>query len=124
MGLDKLPPAGGLHRPAQTKAAQAKAEAMPRPIATNVDGIPAELRALQQWVCWRYERRKQKWTKAPISPQTGRKAKADDPSTWATYEQATERCRADSSLAGVGFEFRADGAVCGVDLDEAIDEWR
>ena len=32
--------------------------------------IPAELRALPQWVCWRYENRNGKTTKPPIDPKS------------------------------------------------------
>jgi putative DNA primase/helicase len=35
--------------------------------------------------------------------------------------QATEACRLDSKLAGVGFVFTADDPYCGVDLDNCID---
>ncbi len=83
--------------------------------------IPACLRECSQWVAWKYIQRDGKKTKAPINPVTGGLASSTDPSDWETFEQATEACRLDSNLAGVGFVFTADDPYCGVDLDNCID---
>ena len=40
--------------------------------------IPAELRELDQWVCWRFEERKGKETKIPINAATGQEADCTD----------------------------------------------
>jgi putative DNA primase/helicase len=42
--------------------------------------IPAlrELQARPQWVCWRKEQRKDKWTKVPYDPRTGQMARSND----------------------------------------------
>lgn len=47
----------------------------------NPDGIPAELKTLPQWVCWRYSQRNGKATKPPINPLTGRAAEPNGPTT-------------------------------------------
>ena len=52
----------------------------------TVEAIPAELRALDQWVVWRYAIRDGKKTKPPYNaryPKRG--AKSDDPTTWSTF---------------------------------------
>jgi Protein of unknown function (DUF3987) len=66
----------------------------PRPTALPVipENIPAELRSRPQWVCWSWVKRKNKkrpveWTKPPYQTN-GRLAKANDPSTWTTFEAA------------------------------------
>lgn len=74
-------------------AAQPSASARPeRPIALNVipEGIPAELRALDKWVCWRYEwdAEREKWNKIPYTPYTTRKAKSNQPSTCRSFADA------------------------------------
>jgi putative DNA primase/helicase len=82
--------------------------------------IPAELRERPQWVVWRYEERDGKRTKVPYRPQEPtRRAAADDPATWASFEQAIrvlDRERAE----GVGFVF-GDDPFAGIDLDGCRD---
>lgn len=80
-----------------------------------------ELKPLKQWVCYQavWDEKKQKYSKIPKTPATGYGAKANDPSTWATYAEAVQAAEA-RQLSGVGFEF-ASGYM-GVDLDGVIDE--
>src|SRR5262245_10850211 len=86
-----------------------------RPVALAVrpEGIPAELKARGQWVCWRYEWREGKkgnpgqWTKVPVNERG--KAKSNDPSTWATFAEALSYHQANpDTTAGVGFVFSED----------------
>lgn len=87
----------------------------------NVDGIPGELKAIPQWVCWQYEERrngKPKLPKVPIDAVTGGFAKANDPSTWRSFADAVNMFTANERIAGIGFEF-ANG-VMGVDLDHCL----
>jgi hypothetical protein len=122
--------------PRQTKAAYEAAEEKPRTLPINPDGIPAELKALPQWVCWKWERRQAKngawrWTKVPVNPRTLDNAKANDPTTWGTFAAAFAHYQRDpASYAGVGFEFSVNDPFCGVDLDDCrnretgeVDEW-
>ncbi len=53
----------------------------------------------------------------PINPRMGDGAKAGQPNTWATFEEAVQ---ASASYDGIGFEFHNNGVV-GVDLDRVID---
>jgi len=57
--------------------------------------------------------------KEPIDPITGYGAKANDPTTWGTLEQALEAVDI-YHLDGIGVEL-GDG-LCGVDLDHVIDD--
>ncbi|MFP6720269.1 MAG: hypothetical protein VCF25_08395, partial [Candidatus Poribacteria bacterium] len=54
------------------------------------DAIPAELRILDRWVCWKREIRNQKPTKVPYGATSLKRASADDPSTWTSFEIAKE----------------------------------
>ena len=86
----------------------------------NIEGIPAELKALPSWVCWRFDERKGKLTKVPINPRTGGNAAANTPDTWTPFETAFKRLQGDESLAGLGFVFSGDGDM-GIDIDHCID---
>lgn len=82
--------------------------------------IPAELRALAQWVLWRFEERDGKQTKVPYCASApARQASTTDPSTWATFEQAL---KARDEADGIGVVFTADDPFVGVDLDDCVDE--
>ncbi len=82
--------------------------------------IPQELRRCRQWVCWRWEWRRNRWTKVPLIPATGRRADATAPATWGTFDQALARQRR-HRLPGVGFVFSPDDPYAGVDLDRCRD---
>jgi primase-polymerase (primpol)-like protein len=89
--------------------------------AVLLENIPAELQERPHWVLWRYETRDGEPTKVPYSPHGGR-AKANDPATWGTFEQAVEAYRArPDHWSGIGYEFSSDDPYCGVDLDSILD---
>lgn len=85
--------------------------------------VPAELRALRQWVCYGKAgiAPGEKQYKMPFNPRTGYGARAGDPETWATFDEA---CKAVESgqYAGIGFEFAENGGYVGVDFDHCIDQ--
>nr|HMQ13761.1 VapE family protein [Candidatus Competibacter phosphatis]HMR03634.1 VapE family protein [Candidatus Competibacter phosphatis] len=86
--------------------------------------IPAELTERPQWVCWRYEQRGGKTTKAPIDAKSNGRlahAKSNDSATWASYAEAVATCERYPELAGVGFCFSPDDGLTGIDLDHVID---
>lgn len=92
-------------------------------VPVNPAGIPAELRALDQWVGWRIEWRadakgERKPTKVPINLRTGRRAASDDPTTWATFAEALQ---AIPDHDGIGFVFSEADEFFGVDLDGSRD---
>ncbi len=92
-------------------------------LAVIAENIPAELRNLNQWVCWHYEERGGKPTKPPIQPKSNGKllyAKSNDPSTWADFGTAlatTVRL----NLEGVGFNLAESDGLTGLDLDHVFD---
>ena len=92
-----------------------------------VDTIPAELKALDQWVCWRLETRpgEDKPTKVPYTPRNGDKAKAGQPGTWDTFAEAVAAYEASKSwtrpYSGIGFQLADDDGLFAGDLDACID---
>jgi predicted P-loop ATPase len=79
------------------------------------------------WVDWRIVMRNGKRTKIPYNPNTGKKAEADDPSTWGTFDQAVEGQKhiVNGSGGGLGIEFcdiDQDYALGGLDLDTCISQ--
>ncbi len=83
------------------------------------DCIPAELRALPQWIVWRYEDiPNAKPTKVPYSPRAKWKASVTDPNTWATFQEAVDAYYASNgALSGIGFVFTRNDPYTGIDLD-------
>jgi putative DNA primase/helicase len=78
------------------------------------DELLTSLKALPQWVVWRYEVVNERKTKVPYQI-TGYKAASDNPRTWTTYQNATRA----KGFDGVGVMF-ANG-LCGIDLDHHTD---
>lgn len=80
-----------------------------------------EVKKLPLWVCYKlqWNEKKQKYSKIPKNPRSGYGAKANDSSTWSTYNEAIEAIQR-YNLDGVGLEF--DCGYLGIDLDNVIDE--
>lgn len=83
-----------------------------------------ELKKLPQWVVFILETAEgqAKIRKIPLNPRTGKGAKANDASTWATFDEAVAFAERqgffENRTGGIGFEF-ANG-IAGVDLDGVI----
>ncbi|MBN1975953.1 MAG: DNA primase [Anaerolineae bacterium] len=96
----------------QTEASYTKTELFP-------DAIPAELRELPAWVCWRAERRNGKSTKVPYTPG-GSLASVADPETWATFPAVLDAYQNGGGFDGVGVVLTDGGPLFGGDLDHCI----
>ena len=83
-----------------------------------------ELKKLSQWVAYRlvWNEKKGKADKRPINPHDGTGAKANDPATWGTFDEAMSYAERAGLIAsksgGVGFEF--GNGYCGIDLDNVV----
>jgi primase-polymerase (primpol)-like protein len=88
--------------------------------SVNPERIPAGLKALDQWVGWRYQLRQDEWAKTPIRCKDGRLASSTDPATWVSFPKALDFCRR-RKPDGVGFVFSSDDPFTGVDLDDCRD---
>jgi primase-polymerase (primpol)-like protein len=104
----------------------------PGPTPDNLAAIPQQLKAREQWVLWRGERRGDKVTKIPLNPRDLTPAKVDNPRTWTSYETAIaaldvalEEWKADPDQpylgAGVGYVFTQDDPFFGADFDGCLD---
>jgi putative DNA primase/helicase len=83
---------------------------------------------VDQWVCWRWQRRQDKktgqgkWTKVPVNPRTGANARPNQRATWGPFADALRRYQDQPArLAGVGFVFSPDDPYAGADFDDARD---
>jgi hypothetical protein len=92
------------------------------PARVREENIPPELKALPQFVVWRYTWKDKggKWDKPPSDPKTGGPASHSDPATWATFECALSAYRA-GGWDGIGFVFTEGDPFAGVDLDDCRD---
>jgi primase-polymerase (primpol)-like protein len=87
-----------------------------------IQTIPAELRALDQWVVWRREVVNGRKTKVPYQAAApDSRASSTDARTWASFDVAVDAVGR-GLAAGVGFVFTASDPFCGIDLDETTDE--
>lgn len=82
------------------------------------DNIPAELKNMPNWICWRGFPQPRPDDpdhigKIPINPRTGGKAQSNNPETWTDFDTAL---RASEQHSGIGFMF-GNSPFFGVDID-------
>jgi hypothetical protein len=105
--------------------------AVPRALPVLVEAIPAELKAIDTWVVWRYKWKTPakgkagKWDKPPLDARTGKPASSTDPKTWTTFASALAAYHR-GQFHGIGVAlYRAAGesgpALVGIDLDKCRD---
>ena len=87
----------------------------------NFDNIPDEMKALNQWACFRTKWNEQegKYKKIIISPRTGKFAFCNDPATWATFEEAKSYCLR-YKFQGLTFALTKD--ITFIDIDHAVNK--
>jgi len=90
----------------------------------NYENLPAELRNLRQWVCYRLEKRKQsddtwKDTKVPCQ-SNGRAASSTDSATWDSFACCVGAV-GHFGITGIGFVFSKQAGFTGIDLDKCRD---
>ena len=87
----------------------------------NEAKIPNGLKALPQWVVWKWGPAEPKPNKVPYNPHNPKKkASPTNPKTWATFQEAVETYKT-HAFDGVGFVFFKDDTFTGVDLDNCRD---
>src|SRR6266487_393083 len=91
----------------------------------NTAQIPAELRARDQWVVWRYKGNGKKPQKVPYIPGIGDPASTTNPATWRSYDAALAFYHSRSTYYdGIGYVFAANDPFVGGDIDHSLDEGR
>lgn len=100
----------------------------PSALIPQAGGMPAELRARDQWVCWGWEYRPEQtkpWTKPPVDAFTAKMASTTAPDTWNSHAMAVARYTnqrgAGRKLDGIGYVLTAADGLVGVDLDHCRD---
>lgn len=83
----------------------------------NADAIPAELRALDRWLNWRYELCSRKWTKVPCVAGSDHRASVTNRNHWREFDTAL----AGAERPGYGLGFVLGDGIAGVDLDDCVD---
>lgn len=75
-----------------------------------------------RWVNWKLLTVKGKQTKVPFFKKNT-PASSTDPATWKTYDDATDDLNNGSNgFSGVGFVFKEDSLVLGVDIDHCLED--
>jgi primase-polymerase (primpol)-like protein len=88
-------------------------------------GIPASLKAIPQWVLWRWEQRPDKttgdlkWTKPPFQPN-GKYASSTKRDTWGSFDEVLTAYNQDR-FDGIGIVLTLKLGIVGVDLDHCRD---
>jgi putative DNA primase/helicase len=97
-------------------------EPPPKPTALLVipEPIPDELKAIDQWVVWRYAWQKGKWDKPPLQSRSGNLASTTKPKTWSTFDAAMAAYET-GTVDGIGFVFAKKNRLVGIDLDHCRD---
>lgn len=86
----------------------------------NFNEIPAELKALPQWILWKKEKRNGKPTKVPYQV-TGEMAQANNRRTWSTFATAV-KFYLEGDYDGIGFVFSRQDNYIGIDIDKCVVE--
>lgn len=85
-------------------------------MTTYLSNIPDELKQLNNWCVWKFEKRNGKRTKIPFNAETGEFAKSNDKSTWSSYETVVNA----KGVDGIGFFF--EPPYLGIDIDDIDDD--
>ena len=96
----------------------------PPTLAVIPENIPAILKSLRKWVCWRWEWVDNEWTKPPVDVRTGAHASTTKRETWSTFSAAL-KCLLNPDrgfdVDGIGFVLEPKDGIVGIDWDKVID---
>lgn len=84
----------------------------------NFNEIPAELKALPQWILWKSGKRNGKPTKVPYQAN-GEMAQANNRRTWSTFATAV-KFYLQGDYDGIGFVFSRQDNYIGIDIDKCV----
>jgi hypothetical protein len=98
-----------------------------KPALPDAESVPAELRGLKQWCCYRliFDEHRKKNRKPPHSPISGEAIGAVPKyrDQFTDFASAVEGCKK-FNLDGVGFVFTAEDDFVGIDFDNAVADGR
>ena len=90
------------------------------PSRTLVGKYSRRFESKAQWVLWRYEDRKGRWTKVPRQPD-GSPASSIDAETWAPFDFVQTAYVTRGSYDGVGFVLTLGDPYVAFDFDHCVD---
>lgn len=85
----------------------------------DIRNIPDELKALPNWVLWRYVTRNGSKTKIPYAVD-GFEADVTNSMRWGTFEEIWQAHLIKTGSAGIGFVFTKESGIVGVDIDHVV----
>jgi primase-polymerase (primpol)-like protein len=90
--------------------------------SSNIAHVPDKLKAYDQWVVWRYGKKRADGNheKMPVGPTTLKRASVGSSETWATFQQALTAIEG-QDYVGIGFVFCEEDDFCGIDFDDCGD---
>lgn len=100
----------------------AESNPYPETLPPRPENIPEELKALPQWVVWRwvFDAARGEWTKPPFDPKTGRRASHSDSNTWSDFETAIA-AYGSGGFDGIGFVLTENDPYTAWDWDKSRD---
>ncbi|GIN74003.1 hypothetical protein J14TS2_44780 [Bacillus sp. J14TS2] len=84
----------------------------------NFNDIPNDLKRLAQWIVWKTEKRKDKFTKVPYQVN-GEEAQSNNRRTWSTFPTAVKAYQI-GDYDGIGFVFSRQDPYIGIDIDKCV----
>jgi len=93
-------------------------------IIPDKSNLPSELLELKQFILWFEKKVGDKLTKIPVAPwktKHWQAASATDPENWTDFDTAAKYATQKDGY-GIGFSFREDGGIVGIDLDNCVKE--
>ncbi len=102
------------------KAAVLSNPQKPQTHLIDTAAIPGSLKSFSRWLGWqwKWDNKKQKWTKPPVDARTGRSGSSTDSAKWCSFDEAMAGLEA-GRCDGIGFALGQAGEIQfgGVDLD-------
>lgn len=98
-----------------------KSAEMPPVLDVSPDGIPADLKDLNQWICWSLKNKSGEWAKIPTKAGSLYAADATKPGNWSDFDHAAYQVEIAHS-SGLAFVFTEQDPFCGIDLDDCLHE--
>lgn len=84
----------------------------------NIDNIPEELKALDNWVLWKLQDVKGRKTKVPYQVN-GKAASSTNKNTWFDFNTVLNKYNNSNQYSGIGFMF-SNTSISGIDIDHCI----